>query len=155
VVEFAAMIKPTDKLLMCTTVEGMKALLASLESKELVSPEALKERLWGTRWLTSVGADDTTFVEGLIQRGIEIRHIDNLPALSFVCNYSHVLSTLENPGDRTIFKDVVSSDDPAYTLHFHTLFEELWRQGVDASKGVEEAAGEAEKTVADESKDVS
>lgn len=151
VVEFAAMIKPTDKLLMCTTVEGMKAVLQSLQGKALVSPEALKERLRGARWLTSVGANDGTFVEGLIELGIEIRHVDNLPALSFICNYSHVLSTLENPGDRTIFKDVLSSNDPAYALHFHNLFEELWRQGVGANSRIEAAAGEGEGTTRPES----
>jgi signal transduction histidine kinase len=80
-------------------------------------------------------------VEVCLGLGVEVRHTSRLPPLSFVCSRSQILASIEASGKKAIFQNVLSSNDPAYVGHFHSLFEAMWKNGVDARKRIEEIVG--------------
>jgi signal transduction histidine kinase len=141
--QIASMTDPWDEVVACMTTAGLGAVFDSLA--EPVSLLMSKGRSGGPiRWLTSIGERDLEMAEVCLSLGVEVRHTSRLPPLSFVCSKSQILASIETSGKKAIFQNVLSSNDPAYVGHFHSLFEEMWKNGVDARKRVEEIVGGVE-----------
>jgi signal transduction histidine kinase len=141
--QIASMTDPWNEVVVCMTTAGLGAVFDSLA--EPISLLMSKGRGSGPiRWLTSIGERDLEMAEVCLSLGVEVRHTSRLPPLSFVCSKSQILASIEASGKKAIFQNVLSSNDPAYVGHFHSLFEEMWKNGVDARKRIEEIVGGVE-----------
>jgi two-component system, OmpR family, sensor histidine kinase VicK len=142
----ARMIDPSDEVVICMTPNGVGMVLDSLaESISLAASEMPPGGLGRIRWLTTVEEGDVAIAKACLDLGIQVRHTGRMPPLSFVCGRSEILASIQSLGERTLLQNVLSSDDSAYVGHFRSLFEEMWKDGVDASKRVEEIASGAER----------
>jgi len=141
--QIASMTDAWDDVVVCMTTTGLGAVFDSLAERISLLSKGRGEG-GPIRWLTSIGERDLEMAEVCLSLGVEVRHTNRLPPLSFVCSRSQILASIEASGKTTIFQNVLSSNDPAYVGHFYRLFEEMWKNGVDARKRMEEIVGGVE-----------
>jgi len=146
--QIARMIDPSEEIVVCMTPNGVGMVLDSLaEPISLAASSSPQGRLSRIRWLTCVEEGDAVIATACLGLGIQVRHTSKLPPLSFVCTKSEILASIQSLGERTLFQNVLSSDDSAYVGHFRSLFEEMWKDGVEASKRIEEITSGRERAI--------
>ena len=63
--------------------------------------------------------------------GIHIRHVKNLPPMSFVVSDREIAVTIEKMESGKMVQSLLLSSEPAYVDHFKTIFNGLWKNGID------------------------
>ena len=110
----------------------------------------------GIRYVTNIDKDNIQIAKIYLESGIKIRHVKNLPPMSFGVSDKEIAVTIEKmEGGRSI-QSLLMSNDPHYVSHFASLFEELWRNGIDASdriRNIEEGVDFAEVEVIENPKE--
>ena len=82
----------------------------------------------GLRWIINIDKDNLELAKIFLESGIQIRHIKNMPPMNFGVSEKEVALTIEKmEGDSALI-----SNEPLYVSHFNSLFEELWKNSVDA-----------------------
>jgi signal transduction histidine kinase len=87
----------------------------------------------GIRYITSVGNDNLQISKLYLDYGIQIRHVKNLPPMSFGVSDKEIAVTIEKMEGGKRVESLLISNDPVYVRHFTSLFEEIWRNGIDAA----------------------
>jgi two-component system, OmpR family, sensor histidine kinase VicK len=87
----------------------------------------------GIRYITSVGNDNLEISRSYLDYGIQIRHIKNLPPMSFGVSDKEIAVTIEKMEGGKRVESLLISNEPLYVRHFTSLFEEIWRNGIDAA----------------------
>ena len=67
----------------------------------------------------------------LLEVGIHIRHVKNLPPMSFGVSDKEIAATIEKMEGGRMVQSLLLSNEPAYVNHFKTIFEELWKNGIE------------------------
>jgi two-component system, OmpR family, sensor histidine kinase VicK len=142
----ASMADSWEDVVACVSMKGLSSVFDALAGKLPSVMSQGGEGALGIRWLTSIGESDTALIEAFLDRGINIRHTSRLPPLSFVCSKSSLLASIETSGEKSILENVLASTDAAYVGHFRGLFEEMWKDGVDARKRLGDVARGAERS---------
>jgi two-component system, OmpR family, sensor histidine kinase VicK len=124
----------SDELVGCFTVGALETIMDALpESLDVVV------RRKGIRWVTSMESEDAPIVQRALRMGIAVRHTSRLPPINFGCsNNALVASIHQAEGQGLSMRNVLTSNEPAYVNHFGLVFEEIWKNGVDAEKRLEE-----------------
>ena len=86
----------------------------------------------GIRYITSVGNDNLQISKLYLDYGIQIRHVKNLPPMSFGVSDKEIAVTIEKMEGGKRVESLLISNEPLYVRHFTSLFEEIWRNGIDA-----------------------
>jgi two-component system, OmpR family, sensor histidine kinase VicK len=87
----------------------------------------------GIRYITSVGNDNLEISRSYLDYGIQIRHVKNLPPMSFGVSDKEIAVTIEKMEVGKRVESLLISNEPLYVRHFTSLFEEIWRNGIDAA----------------------
>jgi signal transduction histidine kinase len=131
-------LEASDDLVGCFNVGALETILDSLpESLEGVVSRGSGE-VGGIRWLTSIEDTDAPTIERCLQMGISVRHTSRLPPLSFGCSATALVASIPTKGQGLSMKNVLTSNEPAYVNHFRLVFEEIWKNGVDARQRLDE-----------------
>jgi two-component system, OmpR family, sensor histidine kinase VicK len=85
---------------------------------------------------TSIDKDSAELVEKLLDLGIQIRDIKNMPPVNFSVTDKEVHATIDKMEDGNMGQSVLVSNEPIYVKHFRSIFEELWKDGVDAKSRI-------------------
>jgi len=139
------MLASPGELIACTEAKSLEPvydLLLKRFEDMLANKRGAGDR--PAKWLTSVAPEDVPMMQKWVGLGIEIRHISKLPPLNFGCTDSEMLVSLER-GERAVQRAFVSND-PASVRHFRSVFDELWRNGIDATKRIDELVRGVERT---------
>ena len=128
-----------NKLSICTGFGGMQMSYNYLfDSYKNIGDKSKKkggggqEEDSGLRWITNIDRASLNLVKKFSQAGINIRHIKNMPPLSFGVSDKEVALTIEKMEGGNVSQSFLISNEPLYVNHFNSLFEELWRNGIDA-----------------------
>jgi hypothetical protein len=81
-----------------------------------------------------INNETETIVNSLLDAGIQVRHIKNMPPMSFVFTDKEVMTTIVKLEGARSF---LMSNGREYVEHFSTIFEELWEKGIDAKDRIE------------------
>ncbi|HZA63919.1 MAG TPA: ATP-binding protein [Nitrososphaeraceae archaeon] len=92
----------------------------------------------GIRYITNIGKENTQLVKLYMEQGIQIKHIKNLPAMSFGVSDKEIAVTIENMEGGTPIRSLLLSNEPLYLKHFSSTFEGLWKNGTDAIDRIRE-----------------
>ncbi|MDQ2684561.1 MAG: HAMP domain-containing histidine kinase, partial [Thermoproteota archaeon] len=86
------------------------------------------------RWVTHIedNKEQVNLINIFLNLGIEIRHANNLPPMSFALSDKQFQGTIEKMEHGKMFKNILYSTEPLYIKHFQSIFEEIWRNGIDA-----------------------
>ena len=87
----------------------------------------------GIRYVTNVDTENIQLVETYLESGIQIRHLRNLPPMSFGVSDKEIALTIEKMEGGKSIQSLLISNEPPYVKHLSFTFEELWRNGIDAS----------------------
>ncbi|TLX99699.1 MAG: HAMP domain-containing histidine kinase [Thaumarchaeota archaeon] len=139
------MLASPGELIACTEASALEPvydLLLKRFEDMLANKRVAEDR--PAKWLTSIGPEDVPMMQKWAGLGIEIRHISKLPPLNFGCTESEMLVSLER-GERAVQRAFVSND-PSSVRHFRSVFDELWRNGIEATKRVDELVRGVERT---------
>lgn len=92
----------------------------------------------GIRWVTHIEdkKEQIDLIKKFLSIGIEIRHVNNLPPLSFALSDKQFQGTIEKMEQKKMFKNILYSTEPLYIKHFQSIFEELWRNGIEAQQRI-------------------
>ena len=101
----------------------------------------------GIRYITNIHSDNVQLAKVFLDAGIRIRHIKNLPPMSFGVSDKEIAATIEKMEGGRMVQSLLLSNEPAYTHHFYSIFEELWSKGINAEdriRDIEEGSDLAE-----------
>jgi hypothetical protein len=94
----------------------------------------------GIRLVTSIlDNDDAELAKEFLDIGVQIRHVKNMPPIDFSVSDKEIIATLQNTvsgNNEGVVKNLLVSNDLLYIKHFTSIFEELWKGGVDASQRI-------------------
>ena len=86
----------------------------------------------GIRWLTTIkDKDSANLAKIFLDGGVVVRHINQIP-ISFGVSDKEVVGSIANTEGTEMTKTLFVSNEPLYVEHFNSLFEELWKNGIDA-----------------------
>jgi two-component system, OmpR family, sensor histidine kinase VicK len=92
----------------------------------------------GVRYISNIAQDNEKFVKAFLDAGIRIRHVKNLPPMSFGVSDKEIAATIEKMEGGKMIQSLLLSNEPAYIDHFRSIFEDLWAKGIDAEDRIKE-----------------
>jgi signal transduction histidine kinase len=135
-----------NKLSICTGVGGLQMsynyMLDSYKnvvekSKRQIQVE--EKETFGLRCITNIERVSMNLVKKFLEVGItNIRHIKNMPPLSFGVSDKEVALTIERMEGGKMSSSFLISNELLYVNHFNSLFEELWKNGIDAKERIKD-----------------
>ncbi|MGB7957197.1 MAG: HAMP domain-containing sensor histidine kinase, partial [Candidatus Nitrosopolaris sp.] len=73
--------------------------------------------------------------------GVQVRHAKHMPPMNFGVSDKEMAATIEKMEGGKMSQSFLISNEPLYINHFNSLFDELWKNGIDAKgriKAIEE-----------------
>ena len=90
------------------------------------------------RWIINIDKENLNLVKVFLNAGIQIRHVKNMPPMNFGVSDKEIAGTIENMECGKMSQSFLFSNEPLYINHFNSLFDELWRNGIDAKDRIED-----------------
>ena len=141
--EISRLIANSNELYTCLTSGGMHYCHNYfLERKELLDKQKKGDHK-GVRYITNIDQDNVKFAKECLDAGMRIRHVKNLPPMSFIVSDKE-MATLEKMEGGKLAQNLLVSNEPAYVNHFHFIFEDLWVKGIDAEDRIRDIEGGVE-----------
>jgi two-component system, OmpR family, sensor histidine kinase VicK len=78
--------------------------------------------------------DDLDLIKISLNAGIQVKHVKNIPPMNFSVSDKEVAVTIEKMEAGKMSQSFLISNEPLYINHFNSLFEEIWRNGIDAEQ---------------------
>jgi signal transduction histidine kinase len=92
----------------------------------------------GIRYVTNIEHDSLQLVRLYLDHGIQIKHVKNLPPVSFGISDKEIALTIEKMDGGKLVQSLLISNEPVYVKHFTSIFEELWKNGIDSADRIKE-----------------
>ena len=86
----------------------------------------------GVRWITTIDNDSKDLVKIFLDAGAQIRHVKNLPPMNFAVDGKYFHATVEKIEGGKMIRSLLTSNEPVYVKHYNSIFEDLWKNGIDA-----------------------
>ena len=86
---------------------------------------------------TITDKDSIDLVRIFLEAGAKVRHLKNLPIMDFAVDNQYFHATIRKDAGR-LSRTLLISNEPAYVEHFKTIFEELWKDGIDANERIKD-----------------
>ena len=134
--------KSNDGLSNCSTIGGFQMIYEhkALFNAYLNLLSRYKERKaqGSVRWITHIenNNDRIDLIKKFLNLGVEIRHVNNLPPMSFALSNKQFQGTIEKMEQGKMFKSVLYSTEPPYIKHFQLIFEEIWNSSINAEERI-------------------
>ena len=129
----------SHELSTCLTPGGMKySLQYFFDIKKKLLEKQKRGEHKGIRYVTSVNKENVELVKTYLESGIQIKHIKNLPPMSFGISEKEIAVTIEKMVGGRPVQSLLTSNEPLYLKHFRSIFEELWKNGVDSGERLKE-----------------
>jgi signal transduction histidine kinase len=95
----------------------------------------------GIKLVTSIDRDSLDIVRKFLSIGVQVRHVKNIPPIDFAVSDKEMIATIEKSESGQMIQNLLVSIEQPYIDHFASIFDELWKSGVDAKdriKAIEE-----------------
>ena len=129
-----------DHLSICSSLGGMQmSYKFFLDTyRDMVSKYRKKEQFNKLRWIIDVDKDNIQLVKGFLELGFQIRHVKNMLPINFGVSDKEVALTIEKMEGGKMSSSFLISNEPLYVNHFNSLFEEVWKNGIDATERIKD-----------------
>ena len=136
---------PANELCTCLTSGGMEySYNHFFEIRKKILEKQKKGEHKGIRYVSNITQDNAKFVKVFLDAGIRIKHIKNLPPMSFGVSDREIGATIEKMEGGRMIQSLLLSNEPAYVNHFRSMFEDLWAKGIDAEDRIRDIEGGVE-----------
>jgi signal transduction histidine kinase len=142
-------LESSSKFLACSKLGGMRLVYNNYfdSYEKVMTNKYRKGEHEGIKWVTSITSKDSTdLVRIFLNIGVQIRHVKNMPPIDFAVSDKEMMATIEKMEGGEIAQNLLVSNEAAYINHFASIFEELWKDGIDASdriRDIEEGIDQA------------
>jgi two-component system, OmpR family, sensor histidine kinase VicK len=92
----------------------------------------------GIRYITNIEHDSLELTRLYLDHGIQIKHVKNLPPVSFGISDKEIALTIEKMESGKVIQSLLISNEPIYVKHFTSMFEGLWKNGIDSADRIKE-----------------
>jgi two-component system sensor histidine kinase VicK len=131
--EISSLTATSNELSTCITAGGMQySYNHFFEIKKKLLAKQTKGEHKGIRYVSNIDKDIVNLVKVFLKAGIQIRHIKNPPAMSFGVSDKEIAATIEKMEGGRKVQSLLVSNEPLYVSHFSSVFEELWKNGIEA-----------------------
>jgi two-component system sensor histidine kinase VicK len=134
----------STRLSVCSAFGGMQTSYKYLfDSYVNIVDKHQKGEGKGMRWIIKIDEENLNLVKVFLKAGIQIRHVKNMPPMNFGVSDKEMAATIEKMEGGKISQSFLISNEPLYINHFNSLFDEIWKNGIDAKgriKAIEEGA---------------
>jgi hypothetical protein len=135
--EISRLIANSNEFSACLTSGGMEYShnhFSEIRKKILEKQKRGEHK--GIRYISNITQDNAKFAKLFLKAGIRMRHVKNLPPLSFGVSDKEIAATTEKMEGGRMVESLLFSNEPAYIDHFHSIFEVLWKTGIDAKERI-------------------
>src|SRR5215216_3067092 len=127
----------SNEFSVCITAGGMQFAYNYLfEATNKLLDRYKKGEHKGVRYITYIDKDNVKIAKILLDSGVQIKHVRNLPPMSFGVSDKEIEATIEKLEYEKAVQSLLVSNEPMYVKHFSSIFEELWKNGVDAKSRI-------------------
>jgi two-component system sensor histidine kinase VicK len=91
----------------------------------------------GIRYITNINSENLALAKEFLDLGMQIKHVKYVPPMNFAVSDKEMGATIEKMG-AGMMQSLLVSNDSLYVKHFQSMFEELWRGGMDAADRIKE-----------------
>jgi two-component system, OmpR family, sensor histidine kinase VicK len=92
----------------------------------------------GLRYITSIDNNNLDLIKLYLKSGIKIRHVGNLPPMSFGVSDKKIAVTIEKMENGKVVQSLLLSNESQYLKHFSSVFQRLWENGIEATERIHE-----------------
>ena len=124
----------------CSSIGGMQLIYNKFfdEYKKISGKYRISGQGKGVRWITSIDKDSIDLVKKFVKEGIQVRHVKSLTPMNFAVDNKHFYATIDKMEEGRIMDSLLVSNEPAYISHYNSIFEKLWKNGVDAIERIKD-----------------
>ena len=129
-----------SKLSICSAFGGMQMAYNYLfDSYTKVVEKHRTGKGDGMRWIVNMdNKDSLDLVKTFLNEGIHVRHLKNMPPMNFGISNKEMAVTIEKMEGGNMSQSFLISSEPLYINHFNSLFDELWKNGIDAEDRIKD-----------------
>jgi hypothetical protein len=128
------------EFLVCSRVSGLRLVYNNyFELYGKIMNKYKQGEHKGIKLLTNIADKDAAdLVKKFLNIGVQIRHVNNnLPPIDFALSDKEIIATTEKTqGSEEIIKSLLVSNEQAYIGHFSFIFNEMWRDAIDARERI-------------------
>jgi two-component system, OmpR family, sensor histidine kinase VicK len=129
----------STELAICLTPGGMQySYNYFFDIKKNLMDKQKRGEHKGIRYVTTIDKDNLGVVKTYLESGIQVRHVRNLPPMSFGVSDKEIAATIEKMEGGNKVQSLLISNEPLYQRHFASIFEELWGNGIDAADRIKD-----------------
>jgi hypothetical protein len=136
------LIERSNQLFTCVTPGGLQYIYKHFfELRKKLVDKQKKGQHKGIKFISSIDNQYVTLAQAFLDAGFQLRHIKNLPEMSFTFSDKEIAATIEKMEEGKNVQTLLVSNEPQYVEHFSNIFQELWEKGIDAKdiiKDIEE-----------------
>jgi len=137
--EISSLIANSNELCTCLTSGGMQYGYNHFsEIRKKILEKQKKGEHKGLRYVSNINQDNSKFVKVFLDAGTRVRHLKNLPPMSFAVSDKEIVATIEKMEGGRMVQSLLVSNEPAYIDHFRSIFEDLWVKGIDGEDRIKE-----------------
>ena len=137
--EISRLTANSNELSTCVTSGGMQYNYNYFfKIKKKLLEKQKKGQHKGIRYISRIEKDNIDLAKIFLNYGIQIRHVKNLPPMSFGVSDKEMSATIEKMEGGMKIQSLLISNEPLYVNHFNSLFEELWKNGIDATERIKD-----------------
>jgi two-component system, OmpR family, sensor histidine kinase VicK len=92
----------------------------------------------GLRYITNIDDKNLELIKLYLKSGIKIRHVGNLPPMSFGISDKKIAVTIEKMENGKVVQSLLLSNESQYIKHFSSVFQRLWENGIEATDRIQE-----------------
>lgn len=92
----------------------------------------------GVKWVLSIDKESLHLIKIFLDLGMQIKHVKNMPSMNFGVGDKEVNATIEKMEGGKMVQSLLTSNEPMYVQHYRSIFEELWKTGIDAKERIKE-----------------
>jgi two-component system, OmpR family, sensor histidine kinase VicK len=127
----------SSQLLIVSSYGGMQLIYNNfLSSYKKLLNENKKIEGKGIKWICNIEKQTLEIVKIFLDMGMQIRHVKNLPPMSFALGNREINATIEKMEHGKMVQSLLTSYEPLYVKHFLSIFEDLWNSGMDATNRI-------------------
>ena len=138
--EISRLTANSNELATCLTSGGMQySHKYFFDIKKKLLDKQKKGEHKGLRYVTNIDNHNAIHLAKIyLDYGIEVKHVKNLPPMSFGISDKEIAVTIEKMEGGRVVQSLLISNEPLYLKHFSSIFEELLRNGTDAADRIRE-----------------
>jgi signal transduction histidine kinase len=133
------LLESSYEFLVCSRVSGLRLVYNNyFDLYEKMMNKYKQREHKGIKLLTTIADKDAAdLVKKFLNIGVQIRHVNNMPPIDFALSDKEIIATTEKTeGSEEIIKSLLVSNEQAYIGHFTFIFNELWRDAIDARERI-------------------